>query len=211
MTFTSKTDWDTDIASVGGQNNVLLVESPYSNLASANAAQGTLTYGNLTTEYAPPKLSISSIDNGYYIHSRMNTNDINDQAGSITKMPDEAQTVSTAPVTQGKENFKECMRGKTYVGPSRRGTKNTLNPARGNVTEAQQDQDKEEYTEIAGLVGSNVHVEAFTTEGWVTCGKVLFSIVIIIVALLVVWCVFKCINKAKPGMLPYKLASILRL
>lgn len=77
MAFTSKLDWDTDINAVGGQANVLLVDSPYSDLPSANARQGALTYGNLINEFKPPKIEISPIDNGYYIHSRMHTGDRN--------------------------------------------------------------------------------------------------------------------------------------
>lgn len=77
MTFTSKLDWDTNINALGGQNNILLVDSPYSDLPSANASQGALTYGNLVNEFAPPKIEISPIDNGYYIHSRMHTGILN--------------------------------------------------------------------------------------------------------------------------------------
>lgn len=200
MSFTSKLDWDTDIGSVGGQNNVMLVDSPYSNLPSANASQGALTYGNLVREYAPPKISISSIDNGYYVHSRMDMSRKNPAVDELTRFPNEATVV---PTMAPKEGYKESAGGrkplkrakqaqdkvanpKQYVGPSRKGEKTAINPARGNVVDENIKKPAptaETYIDgIPGLVGSNIHHEAFEEK---TSLNIIAIIMIIIGALLV--------------------------
>lgn len=222
MTFTSKLDWDTNINAVGGQSNVLLVDSPYSDLPSANASQGALTYGNLTTEFAPPKIEISAIDNGYYIHSRMHTGEKNpavdivsggadtpakaEAAAAKAEAGEEAPAAPKAEAGQGKEGFKECMRQKTYVAPSRRGVKPTLNVARDNITK---EGGQESYTEMPEFVGSNIHQkESFSFE---TYGKWMFSFMIILIALLVTYGVLRLINRANPNLLPQWLKNLLKL
>lgn len=220
MTFTSKLDWDTNINAVGGQSNVLLVDSPYSDLPSANASQGALTYGNLTTEFAPPKIEISAIDNGYYIHSRMHTGEKNpavDIVSGGTDAPAKAEAAkeageAPAPAApakeagQGKEGFKECMRQKTYVAPSRRGVKPTLNVARDNITK---EGGQESYTEMPEFVGSNIHQkESFSFE---TYGKWMFSFMIIFIAFALAYVVLRVINRANPNLLPSWLKNVLGL
>lgn len=200
MTFTSKLDWETDINTVGGQSNILLVDSPYSDLPSANASQGALTYGNLVNEFKPPKIEISPIDNGYYIHSRMHTGDKNAAVDVVDGGVDKEPAKDAA--APGKEGFRECMRQKVYKGPSRRGYKETTNrPERGNITEEK----KEGYTEMPEFVGSNIHQEAFSFE---TFGKWTFSFMIIFIALLITWFVLYMINRAKPDLLPQWLKNI---
>lgn len=190
MTFTSKLDWDTNINALGGQSNILLVDSPYSDLPSANASQGALTYGNLVNEFAPPKIEISPIDNGYYIHSRMHTGMLNPAAdivgGALATTPAavakvEAAAAQAAPAAeggdagakpdavpeqvQGKEGFRESLKGKRCTGPSRRGHKQTTNrPERGHILEDGVNKGAEaveSYTEMPEFVGSNIHVEEF--------------------------------------------------
>lgn len=109
MTYESKQQWDTDINSVGGAKDVLLVSSPFSDKPSANASQGALTYGNLTQEFEPPQIMISASDDGYYVRNRIDKNIVN------------------APKEQ---DAPEAFTGKSYVAPSRRSEKFTVNPSR---------------------------------------------------------------------------------
>lgn len=212
MSFTSKLDWDTDIGSVGGQNNVMLVDSPYSNLPSANASQGALTYGNLIREYAPPKISISSIDNGYYVHSRMDMSRKNPAVEDLTRFPNEATVV---PTMTPKEGYKEAAGGrkplkrakqgqpnqdkvanpKQYVGPSRKGQKTAVNPARGNVVDENTNPPAatETYIDgIPGLVGSNIHHEAFEEK---TSLNIIAVILIVLCAIIVGGIIFRLVGR----------------
>lgn len=244
MAFTSKLDWDTDINVVGGQKNVLLVDSPFSDHPSANAAQGALTYGNLVNEFKPPKIEISPIDNGYYIHSRMHTGAKNSAvdiiAGNEPSTPavaakaaaqggNVAAAVATAEAAkltaaspaakptpapakaagQGKEGFRECMRQKTYVAPSRQGQKNVIdNPARGAILEDGVntgadgfEASYEGYTEMPEFVGSNIHQEAFGIND-IKSNKLIYTSVILIAIMTVIYVVALILNKVKPDMLP---------
>lgn len=72
--YDSRVEWDTNINTNGGLKDVMLVNSPYSNVPSANATQGTLTYGNLVTEFEPPKVIIHPQDDGYYVRNRFDMN-----------------------------------------------------------------------------------------------------------------------------------------
>lgn len=245
MAFTSKLDWDTDINAVGGQSNVLLVDSPFSDHPSANAAQGALTYGNLVNEFKPPKIEISPIDNGYYIHSRMHTGAKNTAvdiiAGGAPSTPavaakaaaqggnvaaavataEGAKLTANAPAAkpadgsaktavQGKEGFRECMRLKTNVAPSRQGQKNVIdNPARGAILEDgvnvgsdgfTADQ-QESYTEMPEFVGSNIHQEAFSMKD-VKSNKPLYITVIIIISLIGIYAVACVLKRVKPDIIP---------
>lgn len=75
--YDSRVEWDTNINTNGGLKDVMLVNSPYSNVPSANATQGTLTYGNLVNEYEPPKVIIHPQDDGYYVRNRSDMNSKN--------------------------------------------------------------------------------------------------------------------------------------
>ena len=143
MSFESKQDWDANINSVGGAKDAYFVISPYSNQPSANASQGSLTYGNLVTEFAPPKVMVSPSDDGYYIKNRLDMASTNDQVSDV-------MTSNMGNPTDAAEGFKE----KRYVARSRRGEKFTVNPSRR----------KEKYTEMPGFRGSEIHQEAFTQE-----------------------------------------------
>ena len=149
MSFESKQEWDTDINTVGGAKDAYFVTSPYSNQPSANASQGALTFGNLVTEFAPPKVMISPSDDGYYVRNRLDMASTNNQVSDVmvTNLGNSTDAASETPAS-------EAFKGKRYVAPSRRGEKFTVNPSRK----------KERYTEMPGFRGSEIHQEAFTQE-----------------------------------------------
>lgn len=134
MSFESKPEWDTNINSIGGAKDVCFVSSPYSNQPSANPMQGSLTGGNLITEFEPPKVMVSPADDGYYVRSRIDVADVSDQLESKEGFK---RKVLASGTTQGKRSAKLAMK------------------------EASR---KEGYTEMPGFRGSEIHQEAFTQE-----------------------------------------------
>lgn len=161
MSFESKTDWDTNINSVGGAKDAYFVTAPYSNQPSANASQGALTYGNLVTEFTPPKIIISPIEDGYYIRNRFGMDSMNSQVSDV-------MSTNTGNPTGITSTSAESFRKKAYVAPSRRTEKFTLNPSRK----------KENYTEMPGFRGSEIHQEAFTPEETNYIFVILISVVV---------------------------------
>lgn len=158
MSFESRLQWDTNINSVGGAKDTLFVTSPYSHNSSANAAQGSLTYGNLMNEFAPPKIMVTPIDDGYYIKNRFN-GAINGQAGDVKYDEnvvevgaDEVPNDPTKVTNKDKEGYG------VYVAPSRRSEKFVTNSSRKKVKIV------EPYTEMPGFKGSEIHQEKFTAE-----------------------------------------------
>lgn len=165
MSFESKTDWNTNINSVGGAKDAYFVTSPYSNQPSANASQGALTYGNLVTEFTPPKIIISPTEDGYYIRNRFDLDSMSSQVSDVTTTNMGNPTNNPTGITNKSS---ESFRKKAYVAPSRRTEKFTLNPSRK----------KERYTEIPGFRGSEIHQEAFTPEETNYIFVILISVIV---------------------------------
>lgn len=181
MNFVSKTTWDTDINTVGGQSNVLLVDSPYSDHPAANASQGALTYGNLVNEFKPPKIEIHPFQQGYYIQSRMSTNAKNSAVDELegTLYPNLEEPDATNP--------------KKYVAPSRRRNKPYLNVTNNKITDEIDSKEtpaapasvesKEQYNEMPEFRGSQIH-EGFKMSDKVsdiTMGDLILILVVILI------------------------------
>lgn len=83
MYETGNYNWDTDKAAIGGSSHVNFVVSPYSNVPSANASQGHLTYGTLSTMYNPPKIMIRPSSDGYYVNNRFDMSTVNERAYNV--------------------------------------------------------------------------------------------------------------------------------
>lgn len=159
MSFESRPSWDTNISSVGGAKDILLVSSPWSDLPSDNCRQGTLTSGVLNKEFAPPVIDIEPASTGAYYQNRMNTSDINQRVALMNRQ------TTTSNLDQAQVN----KQVETYVGPSRRSVKRFINPSRQGSTTEQQDlavgESREKYNPgIPGLVDSHLHQESFTQE-----------------------------------------------
>lgn len=198
--YTSRTEWDTNINSVGGMKSVHLVSSPWSQIPSANSTQGVLTSGVLINEFAPPQILIEPAVDGYYYQDRVDMGRINKRAASIngpsgteggsnqtvtsslpsgteiaaatapktpasTAVPDAVVTPtvtpSSSPASTVSADGTVTAATETYVAPSRRNVKNNINPSRVRGYGAK----KESYNPgIPGLVGSNLHHEAFNRK-----------------------------------------------
>lgn len=155
MTFISKDEWDTNISSVGGKKDVLLVSSPWSHNPSANPSQGILTHGVLVNEFEPPEIMIEPATDGYFYQDRMDMSKVNERANIVK-----------GGETEGMDQEKFGRKKELYVAPSRRAYKNTTKPK------------KEQYNPgIPGLVGSNIHQENFTQEETNNYVIVLLSII----------------------------------
>lgn len=146
--YDSKVEWDTNINSVGGFKDTMFVTSPFSNTPSANASQGSLTFGNLCHEFAPPSVVVHPTDDGYYVRNRMDmthrSDDVHELRDEIHGETDDSNNTDAPPSLTS-------VNGETYIAPSRRSEK-------FRVKNNGHKQTKEKYTEVPGLKGSEVHV-----------------------------------------------------
>ena len=159
--YTSREEWDTNINSVGGKKDVNLFVSPWSTDSSANATQGVLTSGVLTTEFEPPEILIEPAVDGYFYQDRIDLARINQRANNV-------QNIGGDVSKPGAEGFRKMR--EPYRSPSRRLSKTALNPSRAK---------KEKYNPgIPGLVDSYIHQENFSTETGVNILVVLLAIIV---------------------------------
>lgn len=171
LSYESRPEWDTNISSVGGKKDVLLVKSPWSDNPSANSTQGSLTSGVLTNEFEPPEIIIEPAVNGYYYQNRLNMADVNQRIATLNRIGT-TDTVDPEKVAKQTE---------TYIAPSRRSVKHYVNNSRSGR--------KETYNPgIPGLADSQYHHEAFENKAddWiVTC--LVIIVICVCCPVLVVW------------------------